>query len=71
MITTYLPEYWINLKWLMTTIPVVIYGVFRYLYLIYEKDTAASPEQAVYTDLPLFLSLSLWLSMVFVITYML
>ena len=71
MFSHYLPEYWINLKWLMMTIPVVIYGVFRYLYLIYEKDTAASPEQAIYTDLPLFLSLSLWLSMLFVIIYML
>jgi len=69
--TSLLPEYWIDSKWLMATIPVVIYGVLRYLYLIYEKDTAATPEQAIFRDLPLATSIALWIGMSFVFIYVL
>lgn len=68
-VITLLPDYWANLRWLMITIPIVIYGVFRYLYLIYEKDTAASPEQAVFTDFPLAASISLWITTLFALIY--
>jgi len=36
-----------NLKY---TIPFVLYGIFRYLYLIYRKDEGRSPELALLTD---------------------
>lgn len=36
-----------NLKY---TIPFVLYGIFRYLYLIYKKDEGQSPELVLLTD---------------------
>ena len=40
-------------KWLMLTIPFVIYGVMRYLQLIYEKNEGESPEKVLLSDKPL------------------
>lgn len=40
-------------KWLMLTIPLVIYGVMRYLQLIYEKNEGESPEKVLLSDKPL------------------
>lgn len=40
-------------KWLMLTIPLVIYGVMRYLQLIYEKNEGESPEKVILSDKPL------------------
>lgn len=43
-------------KWLMLTIPFVIYGVMRYLQLIYEKNEGESPEKVLLSDKPLMLT---------------
>lgn len=56
-------------KYLMATIPVVIYGVMRYLYIIYEKKEGESPERVLLTDRPLLAAVLLWLVMVIVIIY--
>lgn len=40
-------------KWLMLTIPLVIYGIMRYLQLIYEKNEGESPEKVLLSDKPL------------------
>lgn len=56
-------------KYLMATIPVVIYGVMRYLYIIYEKKEGESPERVLITDKPLLTSVILWLVMVIGIIY--
>lgn len=56
-------------KYLMITVPVVIYGVMRYLYIIYEKREGESPEKVLLTDRPLLISVVLWLSMVTFIIY--
>lgn len=45
---------------LMITIPFVVYGIFRYLYLIYQHDGGGSPEDLVLKDLPLAASIVLW-----------
>jgi 4-hydroxybenzoate polyprenyltransferase len=45
--------------WLMVTIPFVVYGVLRYLYLAYRTDVAGAPEQMV-RDKPFVLNLILW-----------
>jgi 4-hydroxybenzoate polyprenyltransferase len=45
---------------LMSTIPFVVYGIFRYLYLIYQRDAGGSPEELVLKDLPLAASIALW-----------
>ncbi|GIW69372.1 MAG: decaprenyl-phosphate phosphoribosyltransferase [Patescibacteria group bacterium] len=55
-------------KWMMLTIPLVIYGVARYLYVIYEKGEAESPERVLLSDKPLLFIVIFWgiLTMFFV-----
>lgn len=43
-------------KWLMLSIPLVIYGIMRYLQLIYEKNEGESPEKVLLTDKPLIIT---------------
>ena len=45
---------------MMLTIPFVLYGIFRYLYLISVKESGGAPEELVLTDRPLQLSILLW-----------
>ncbi len=47
-------------KWLMASIPLVIYGVMRYLYLIYEKSEGESPERVLLSDIPLLMAVLIW-----------
>ena len=56
-------------KYLMATIPVVVYAVMRYLYIIYEKKEGESPERVILTDTPLLCAVVLWLVMVIGIIY--
>lgn len=56
-------------KYLMATVPVVVYGVMRYLYIIYEKKEGESPERVLLTDHPLLVAVILWLVMVIGIIY--
>lgn len=45
---------------LMITVPFVVYAIFRYLYLIYQRDGGGSPEDLVLKDPPLALSILCW-----------
>lgn len=45
---------------LIYTVPFVVYGVFRYLYLIYQKNQGESPSEVFLTDIPLLLNIFLW-----------
>ncbi len=45
--------------WLMVTIPFVVYGVLRYLYLAYQTEIAGAPEQ-MFKDKPFIINLALW-----------
>ncbi len=45
---------------LIFTFPFVLYGIFRYLYLIYKKNKGGSPEEIFVSDLPLLLSVVFW-----------
>ena len=56
-------------KYLMITVPIVIYAVMRYLYIIYEKKEGESPERVILTDRPLLISVIIWLVMIFGIIY--
>lgn len=58
-----------NPRWLMITIPFVVYGIFRYLYLIFEKKEGESPEKVLLTDTPLFTTVLAWVALVFIIIY--
>lgn len=46
--------------WLPLTIPFVLYGIFRYLYLVYQRDEGGSPTRAFYADRPLLIDVALW-----------
>ena len=56
-------------KWLMITIPLVIYAVMRYLQLIYEKNQGESPEKVLLSDRPLIFTAALLGMMLFGIIY--
>lgn len=45
---------------LLYTIPFVIYGIFRYLYLVYQKELGGHPERALLGDGPLLLNVLLY-----------
>lgn len=65
----YLPKTLSSPKLLMVTIPIVVYGVFRYLYLVFEKSEGESPERVLLTDPPLFISVAAWAFSVFFLLY--
>lgn len=45
---------------MMLTIPFVIYGIFRYLYLTRNKNLGGAPEDIVLGDVPLIITCVLW-----------
>lgn len=47
-------------SWMMLTIPFVLYGIFRYLYLAHQKGLGAAPEQVFLGDRALQITLLLW-----------
>ncbi len=56
-------------KYLMATVPVVIYAVMRYLYIIYEKKEGESPERVLLSDKPMLATTIIWLVLVIGINY--
>ena len=64
-----LPRTFFATKFLMITIPFVIYGLMRYLFLIYEKKEGESPERILISDKPLLLTCILWFLLVLLIIY--
>lgn len=66
---TILPRTFTSEKWLMLTVPIVIYGVMRYLQLVYEKNEGESPERVLLSDRPLLIAAVVWAIMVMVIIY--
>jgi len=45
---------------MMLTIPFVLYGIFRYLYLIHVENAGGAPEELVLTDRPLMATFVFW-----------
>ncbi len=47
-------------KWMMITIPFIVYGIARYTQLLYQKVEGERPEKIVTTDVPLITTIILW-----------
>jgi len=58
-------------QYLFATIPFVIYGIFRYLYLVHKESKGGSPTRLLLTDPPLLIDVVLWLATVVLILYIL
>lgn len=54
---------------LVYTIPLVLYGIFRYLYLMYQKPGERNPTEAILRDPPFLINMVLWGLMVIWIVY--
>jgi 4-hydroxybenzoate polyprenyltransferase len=55
--------------WLGLTIPFPLYGIFRYLYLVHQRDGGGSPAGLLLTDRPLLTCVALWALAVAIIIY--
>jgi 4-hydroxybenzoate polyprenyltransferase len=45
---------------LVYTIPLVLYGIFRYLYLMYQRPGERNPTEAILRDPPFLINIVLW-----------
>lgn len=54
---------------LFITIPFVLYGIFRYLYLVHKREQGGSPERVLFSDLPLLANVLLWFAAVCIALY--
>jgi 4-hydroxybenzoate polyprenyltransferase len=51
------------------TVPFVLYGIFRYLYLVHRKEQGGSPTDILLTDRPLLIDVFLWGLAIILIVY--
>jgi 4-hydroxybenzoate polyprenyltransferase len=56
---------------MMLTIPFVLYGIFRYLFLIHVRGMGGAPEEIVLSDRPLQVAIVFWGFSVIVVMYFL
>ncbi len=54
---------------LYLTVPFVVFGVFRYLFLIYGRNQGGNPTDALLGDRPLMAAVALWAAAVVVLIY--
>jgi 4-hydroxybenzoate polyprenyltransferase len=47
---------------LLATVPIVLYGLFRYLYLLHKHELGGSPTRALLADRPLLVCVVIWLT---------
>ena len=55
---------------MLITIPFVVYGVFRYLFLIHKRRAGGDPVQILFHDRPTLLNLLLWIATVGLVIYL-
>ena len=51
------------------TVPFVLYGIFRYLYLVHQKEGGGSPATLLLSDRPLLICVGMWVGTVAVLMY--
>jgi len=54
---------------LYLTVPFVVFGVFRYLFLVYRREEGGNPTAVLLGDLPLQAGIAVWIGAVFLLLY--
>jgi hypothetical protein len=54
---------------MMLSIPFVIFGVFRYLYLVQVEECGGAPEEVLFSDRPLQVCIVLWGVVIAIVFY--
>jgi hypothetical protein len=54
---------------LLITVPFPLYGIFRYLYLIHQREGGGNPSELLVTDRPLLACVGLWALVVIGVLY--
>lgn len=54
---------------LIWTLPLVVYGIFRYLYLVHQKEEGGSPTRVLLNDRPILATVALWAASVIALIY--
>jgi len=70
IMSRYLPGFEAR-KWMMVTIPLVVYGIARYAQLLYEKVEGERPEKIITKDLPLVATIISWVLTIILLMYVL
>jgi len=47
-------------RWLLATVPFVVYGLFRYLLLLHRRGLGEEPETLLVEDVPLLVTVAGW-----------
>lgn len=55
---------------LLLTIPIVIYGIFRYLYLVHRHGQGDAPDQVLLNDMPLLVTVVVYVAAVALVFYL-
>ncbi len=54
---------------LIWTLPFVLYGIFRYLYLVHRKEEGGDPTRVLLNDRPILVTVALWAAAVVTVIY--
>jgi 4-hydroxybenzoate polyprenyltransferase len=54
---------------LYLTIPFVLFGIFRYLYLVHQREEGGNPTQLLLSDQPLLIDVGLWIATASLVLY--
>jgi len=57
-------------NYFMLTIPFVIYGIFRYLYLVHKKEMGENPVEILFKDKPMIINILFWVFLSIAILYL-
>ena len=55
---------------LVWTVPFVLYGIFRFLFLLYQQPSAANPTERILGDAPFLANFALWGALVLTLIYL-
>jgi 4-hydroxybenzoate polyprenyltransferase len=55
---------------LVVTVPIVVYGIYRYLLIVLVFDVGDAPEKDVVDDLPLIVAVVVWIALCILILYL-